>query len=171
MSEKNGLRIFFKYVGQMIFIILCGSSALAYGEEATTVQPPLKPKVERVAGNYIVDKIDAIEDSVGSLKARAFAIEFKSEVPSGHFDRIRLEANHIHMGVKVGDKLRISAEVGEEKNGVVEATQVLLFLPGAGPGAASAVPVWMLSRKNSGSDLNGARYLEMHSPNTDFLVL
>jgi hypothetical protein len=52
---------------------------------------------------------------------------------------------------------------------VVDAYQVLLFIPKR----EGEMPVWMLSKHEKGGrgDLNGARYLEMHAPQNDYLIL
>jgi hypothetical protein len=169
-----------------VFMIL-GAAILVWGgafapvvfaeDEVTTVPPSGKSKlklphgapasekprpshnVERVGGTYIVSAIDKVE--------AGFQVKFTAAAPSGSFDEIILESPHVHVGVKVGQQLRISAEVIGGDMKVAEATQVLVFLPTQ----RGEVPVWMLSSKRTAGDLRGARYLEMHAPETDYTIL
>ena len=127
--------------------------------EAATEKPRPAHNVERVGGTYLVSSIDRVDGG--------FQVKFKAVVASGRFDEIILESPHIHVGVKVGQQLRISAEVIGGDMQVAEATQVLVFLPNQ----RGETPVWMLSSKQTSVDLRGAKYLEMHAPETDFTIL
>jgi len=71
------------------------------------------------------------------------------------------------VAVKIGQRVRLSAEVLSVSDNVAEVSQVLLFLR-TGQGR---VPVWLLSTKAVGGSLNAARYLEMHVPATDYFIL
>jgi hypothetical protein len=117
-------------------------------------------KMERVGGTYLVTAINKIADN-------AFQIEFKSTVPSGHFDILRLESDHVHMAVKIGQRIRLSAEILAVDGAVAEVSQVLLFLNTQ----QGRVPVWLLSNKAKEGSLRAAEYLEMHVPATDYIIL
>ncbi len=114
---------------------------------------------ERVGGNYIVSAIERKSDNI-------FTIVFESEVKTGRFDTLVLESDHVHVGVELGAKLRISAEILHDQGIRAEVSQILLFLPAG----ASHVPVWMISRKAHQGPLKGAKYLEMHAPTSDYTV-
>jgi hypothetical protein len=121
-------------------------------------QKPLST-MKRIGGNYVVEHISQSKDGT-------FYVEFHSVVATGRGDIIKLESDHMHVGIKEGDKLRISAEVTSEKDNVVEANQVLVFVPRVeGP-----VPVWLLSKKGRQSELGGADYLKMHAPQADYQI-
>lgn len=116
-------------------------------------------RIERVGGEFRVESLRP--DNSG------FIVTFESTDPKADIKKIRLESNQVHVSVEEGKVLRLSAEVLSLRNGVVEAGQVLLFLPTAG----SYLPVWLLSRHKPGlSSLNGARYLDMHAPQSDYLL-
>ena len=115
-------------------------------------------EINRVGGVYRVESIKKKNDS-------SFLIEFKSIEPNGDYDILRLESDHVHVGVSVGMQMRLSAEILKEFSSYVEVSQVLLFFKRG----ASTVPVWLLSKK-SGRGLRGARYLEMHAPTSDYVV-
>jgi len=115
--------------------------------------------VERVGGNYTVSKIERQE-------AGGFRIEFQSEVKEGPFQTLILESDHVNVGVAIGQKLRLSAEVTGVAGSKAEVSQVLLFLPNI----RGTMPVWMLS-KRGGGDLKAGRYLEMHAPLADYQIL
>jgi hypothetical protein len=116
--------------------------------------------VQKVGGEYRVSKIDRNGSGV-------FLIEFKATQPSGRFDILKLESDHVHVSVKVGQVLRLSAEVLDEQGPVAEVGQMVLFIYGQ----SGRVPVWLLSRKAMGRDLKAVRYLEMHFPANDFVVM
>jgi hypothetical protein len=118
------------------------------------------PVVQRVGGDYTVAAIERQDD-------RSFLVEFKAVTPSGRYDTLRLESDHVHVAVKVGQKLRLSAEIMGEKGPVAEVAQVVLFLQGN----EGRVPVWLLSTKAPMHDLRATRYLEMHVPANDYLVM
>lgn len=116
--------------------------------------------VLRVGGDYTVKTIEKVGE-------RSFLVEFQSDQPNGRFDTLRLESDHVHVAVKVGQKIRLSAEIISEKGPVAEVAQVVVFLPARD----SHVPVWLLSNKAPSHDLRAIKYLEMHDPLTDFTVM
>ena len=131
-------------------------SRTAHSENGT----PNTAKLIRVGGDYVVYDIRKVNE-------QSYEIEFRAADPTGKFDRVILTSDHVHMAVTKGQKLRISAEVGQTKGDVAEATQVLVFLPNAqGP-----TPIWMLSKRSKSLDLNGSKYLEMHAPQSDYSIL
>lgn len=141
------------------------ASTIAFSEQArpagattNTIESDTVGRTERVGGTYFVDSIVA-------SKTGGFKVEFRAEVETGKFDRVRLESPNVHVALKEGEKFRISAEiVNVDGTGVAEASQVLVFLPSVrGP-----IPVWMLS--NKGGSLDAARYLEMNVPLNDYWV-
>ena len=113
----------------------------------------------RVGGEFRVKSIKKIDGG--------FVISFTSTDRKAQVQEVRLESAYLHVSVEAGKVLRLSAEVATQNGRVVEAKQVLLFLPTAG----AYLPVWLLSRSApSLSGLQGARYLDMHAPQSDFLL-
>ncbi len=142
----------------VLFLTLCSTAALA-------VDSPKSETIEgtsilRVGGDYNVASVEKAGD-------HSFVVEFKSEKPTGRFDTLRLESDHVHVAVKVGQKIRLSAEILTEKGPVAEVAQVVVFLPVQD----SHVPVWLLSNKAPNHDLRATKFLEMHDPLTDFTIL
>lgn len=115
---------------------------------------------QKVGGDYKVAKIERQISGV-------FYVEFQAIHPTGRFDQLRLESDHVHVAVKVGQVLRLSAEVMGENGPLAEVSQVVLFIPGQ----SGHVPVWLLSKKALGRDLKAVRYLEMHAPANDFVIM
>ncbi len=113
----------------------------------------------RVGGDYSVQKISARGDG-------GFVIEFAAKQPTGKFDLLRLESDHVHLSVTEGQTLRISAEIDEVQGIVANVSQVLIFVPHVG----GDVPIWLLSSRGSPADLRGSKYLDMHNPLSDFAV-
>lgn len=142
----------------VLFLALLPASAFAAeGPKAETIEGT---SILRVGGDYTVSSIEKVGD-------HSFAVEFKSDKASGRFDTLRLESDHVHVAVKVGQKIRLSAEILTEKGAAAEVAQVVVFLPSRD----SHVPVWLLSNKAPNHDLRATKFLEMHDPQTDFTVL
>lgn len=136
--------------------LLLVTPAFAAGKQ----RPEVQDVAAKVGGNYKVSRIER-------LGPDHFVIEFTSTVKSGKHDLLVLESDHVNVAVTKGMELRLSAEVLREKKGATEVSQVLLFLPKSD----THVPVWLLSRHAKHQELRGSRYLEMHAPTSDFMVL
>lgn len=137
---------------------LCVSAA-SFAAETVDTDASNDTQVLRVGGDYLVKKIT-------QRPGGGFVIDFAAKVPSGKFDTLRLESDHVHVSVQEGQTLRISAEIAEVRNDVASVSQVLIFVPNVG----GPVPVWLLSSRGSPMDLRGSKYLEMHNPLSDFTI-
>ncbi len=114
----------------------------------------------RVGGDYQVGAVTKGRDG-------SFHIEFRSVQPTGKFDTLTLDSDHVHVAVKIGQKVRLSAEILSEKGASAEVAQVVLFLNTA----VGRVPVWLLSNRAPDRDLRASKYLEMHLPSTDYQIM
>lgn len=143
------------------------SGALALAAMAAHAEPQSVTVIDdadgqplRVGGNYTVAKIDKVAEG-------AFVMEFTSDAPTGKFDTLTLESDHVHVAVKVGQKIRLSAEILSTKGASAEVAQMVIFLPHVeGP-----VPVWLLSNKAPNLDLRSTKYLQMHNPLNDYTIM
>lgn len=131
-------------------------SAVAAGAELKVETPA----IAKIGGIYKVTRIQKKSDG-------HFVVEFTSSQKTGKFDVLVLESDHLHVAVEEGKELRLSAEVLKEGKQRTEVAQVLLFLPHGD----THVPVWLLSRNAPDRDLRGSRYIEMHAPTSDYLIL
>lgn len=114
----------------------------------------------RVGGEFKVKSIAKTED-------HGFLITFTSTDRKAQVQRITLDSAYLHVSVEEGKVLRLSAEVATRQGSTVAARQILLLLPTPG----SYLPVWLLSRSAPAlSDLKGAKYIDMHAPQSDFLM-
>lgn len=122
-------------------------------------------RMVRIGGDYILGTITA--KCREQIQPVCFRIVFDAVTKTGRFDQLVLESNHINVGINKGDRVRLSAEIAVDRGQSAEVSQVVLFegAPGSRP------PVWILSSKHRAGPGPSARYLEMHSPQTDFLVL
>jgi hypothetical protein len=136
-----------------VLFALVNGGISSTAEESTTSAPL------RVGGTYLVKKIQQSENS-------QFKIIFESPEPTGKFDRLILETDHVHVAVTEGASIRLSAEIAEEKGKQASVSQVLLYLPNP----QGDVPVFLLSRKRSTNELGAAPYLKMHNPMADYLI-
>jgi hypothetical protein len=149
-----------KFVLALVISVL---STTALAQTTSEVVESASGDILRVGGDYTVTAID-------KLGEKAFKVEFTSATPSGKFDTLYLESDHVHVAVKVGQKIRLSAEILAQKGAAADVAQVVVFLP-SGIGQTSHVPVWLLSNKAPPRDLRASKYLEMHVPATDFVVM
>ena len=125
-----------------------------------------KADTVKVVGDYKVS-------SMTKMESGSFDVRFEKKEPSGHMDLLRLVTPHVHVGLKVGEVLKISAEVmanprSKQKLPVAQISQVLVFLKSS---HQTTIPVWLISEAHGARPLKGAKYLEMHAPTSDFLVL
>ena len=119
-------------------------------------------QILKVGGEFKISKIE-------KLGVEDFRVLFDSIYPSGKNDRLILRTQHLHFGLAEGSQIRLSAEVISASEGVLEVTQVLLFLPRENYGLT---PVWVLSSQFPNSELKGgAKWLEMHAPQADFEIM
>ena len=121
-----------------------------------------EPKLQRVGGRYKIASIEKLDEA-------NFRIRFTSQTETGRFDQLILKSDHIHLSMQEGQVVRLSAEVIDAPKGQeVEVTQVLLFLSNPEYGTT---PVWLLSSQHPTREFRGSRWLDMHAPQADFLIL
>lgn len=143
--------------------LFCAICLFLAGPAPLLAQQRLKietPAVTKIGGLYKVTSIRKQADD-------HFVVEFTSTQKSGKYDVLVLESDHLHVAVEEGKELRLSAEVLKEGKNKTEVAQVLLFLPQGD----THVPIWLLSRHAPNSELRGSRYIEMHAPTSDYLIL
>lgn len=138
-------------------MILCALVLLAARET------PLKDKGFRVQGKLVEGqfKVKTIERRYGYHR-----LVFENVDRTATTKRLTLDTNYVHVGVEKGRVLRLSADVSAAGNASREIKQVLLYLPQDG----SHTPVWMLSRSHPQMKFTGARLLDMHAPQSDYLL-
>ena len=136
-------------VGLLCVLILSGAQQTPRSE-----QLPVKGKL--VVGKF---KVKAIEQRDGYHR-----LVFENVDLAAKTKRLTLDTNYVHIGVERGQVLKLSADVMAV--GSSEITQVLLYLPKDG----SHSPVWMLSRLHPRMKFTGARLLDMHAPQSDYLL-
>ena len=135
-------------------LLVSASLALLAAQNNTSAE------LVRVGGEFKVKSIEKTED-------RGFLITFTSTDRKAQVQEITLDSAYLHVSVEEGKVLRLSAEVASQQGSTVAARQILLFLPTPG----SYLPVWLLSRSAPAlSDLKGAKYIDMHAPQSDFLM-
>jgi hypothetical protein len=139
------------------FKVWCLLVGLALGCDASAKSSERLTGVVRAGGEYSVARIDRNLDG-------SYVVEFRSPKASGRFDTLILHSDHVHVGVKVGSTVRLSAEVAAEIGPLAEVAQVVMYLPSnQGPS-----PVWLLSRNRQHRDLKAARYKDQHDPRSDY---
>ena len=135
-------------------LLMLASLALLAAQNNTSAE------LVRVGGEFKVKSIAKTGD-------HGFLITFTSTDRKSQVQRITLDSAYLHVSVEEGKVLRLSAEVATRQGSTVAARQILLLLPTPG----SYLPVWLLSRSAPAlSDLKGAKYIDMHAPQSDFLM-
>ena len=117
-------------------------------------------KFERIGGTFNVSQIKRLNDG-------GFQVVFSAKETQGPFRKLTLETQHVHMGIREGVELRLSADVISVRGGEAEIAQAVLFMPSH----AGDNPIWMLSRRNHVPSSPPVKLLEMHAPATDFMIL
>ena len=116
-------------------------------------------KIERIGGNFRVEKISKLESGV-------FVVEFSAAEGDPKFKHLRLESDNINAALVEGATLRLSADVTRVRDRTAEVAQIVVFIPGP---VGQHTPVWMLSRKAPRLD-PPAKLLDLHAPVTDFAI-
>ncbi|MBP9706235.1 MAG: hypothetical protein KBD78_01225 [Oligoflexales bacterium] len=144
------------FLNLIIFsLILCGEIFA----QNTSIQTSPPIKIEQVGGTY---KIEAINKYVGGVK-----VIFVSSSSADKYQRLILDTQHIHIGLDVGDELRISSEVESINKSTINIRQVLVFLPAV----ESHTPVWLTSKNLLVPDFfSNKNILKMHVPQSDYLI-
>ena len=140
------------------FILVLATLSLAASGFSQEVS---KEKVERVSGQY---KLDRIEKKVDN----EYVLHFTAETKDGVHDQLVLNSEGLNVKIAEGQVVKLSAEVIASSAKEHEITQVLLFMPSHEYGLT---PIWMLSRTHETREIRGARWLEMHAPQADYQVL
>lgn len=148
------MRGFFKLV-----ILSCGLSMPAL--QAQTVESKkLERQTERVSGHYRIAKIEEIDKEHVSIR-------FEADPKTSRYNTLILKNDQVQLGLKEGQNFRLSAEIIPGEADTHAVTQVLLFMPSSEYGS---VPVWLLSSQFGPQDIRGARWIEMHAPQSDYRV-
>ncbi len=127
-----------------------------------------RSQMERIGGDYAFKEMSR-KCSV-KIPGPCFRLTFEAVQKTGRFDVLILESDHVNAAIRPGDKMRLSAEIALDRGSWAEVSQVVLFQDGE-TGKASATPMWLMSRKHKAGPGPAARYIEMHVPQNDYLVL
>ncbi|NBQ52051.1 MAG: hypothetical protein EBU49_00505 [Proteobacteria bacterium] len=122
-------------------------------------------KMERIGGDYRLQGIS--RKCPARPDGSCFRVIFEAVHKTGRFDELVLESNHVNVSVKKGDVVRLSAEIAVDRGKKAEVSQVVLF----DDSGKSRPPTWILSSKHRAGSGPASRYIDMHVPQTDFLVL
>ncbi len=154
----------------IFFASLVISGSLRAEETPQKAEPTSVPKkvesspsgegLARVSGLYRLTKMEKNPN-------QEFVLHFEAEAKDGVHDLLVLKSEGLNVKIKVGQVLKLSAEVLESSEKVHEMTQVLLYLPSSDYGLS---PIWLLSKAHETREMRGARYLEMHAPGSDYQV-
>ena len=138
-------------VGLLCVLVLSGAE-----KNPRSKQLPAAVKGKLVTGKF---KVKAIEPRAGYHR-----VVFENIDLTAKTKRLTLDTNYVHVGVERGQVLKLSADV--IATGSSEIKQVLLYIPKDG----SHSPVWMLSHLHPQMKFTGARLLDMHAPQSDYLL-
>ena len=145
-----------KLNGYLKLVLLLSISL--WSQSKASAEP--KGQLLKVGGDYEVTAIEHLNDS-------EFRVEFKAVTPTGKFDNLSLHSDHVHVAVRIGQKLRLSAEILNSNGLSAEVAQMVIFI--ANP--QGPIPVWLLSNRAGHQDLRAIKYIDMHSPLTDYIVM
>ena len=118
---------------------------------------------------YARTKVSGIFELVEIKKnvARDYTLTFR---PVSHLKKIKilvLNTDHVHSKIRQGDKIKLSAEVSQLKNGVASVAQMVLFYDSL----QGKTPIWMMSKiEKANKGFNASKLLDVHSPQSDYIV-
>lgn len=147
-------------IGLLSILVLSGaqSSTKPGAQKELEVRQSRHVTKKRVEGRFKVKTIKRLDSY--------YRLVFENIDRTAKTKHLTLDTNYVHIGVERGKVLRLSAEVRASDNDGNEIKQVLLYLPKEG----SHSPVWMLSRSHPQMKFTGARLLDMHAPQSDYLL-
>lgn len=146
--------------GIFILLTLCWGLGLSAAQAQTSESKKLERQTERVTGHYRVAKIE-------QLDKETVTVRFEADPKTSRYNSLILTNDQVQLGLKEGQSFRLSAEVIPGVGDTHDITQVLLFMPSSEFGA---VPVWLLSSQFGPQEIRGARWIEMHAPQSDYRV-
>ena len=146
--------------GFFVFSMLFSLPKASYAEALKTKPPLMQPKTTKIGGKF---RISAIKKVNG-----LFITEFSALTKTGKYDILVLESDHIHMGIKEGQELRLSAEILKTEGKKTLVNQMVIFLPAP----EGDTPIWLMSKNQPGfGELKAEKYLNLHAPQSDYLIL
>lgn len=121
----------------------------------------LHAEVLKVGGTYKIKSINQHDKGY-------FIINFESIPRTGKFDQLQLKTYNVHFALKQSDIVKISCELEPKanKNNVFEIAQVVIFLNSS----QGRTPIWLTSINKPIANFDEANYLEIHAPQSDYLI-
>ena len=118
-------------------------------------------EVLKIGGTYKIKSIDQHDKGY-------FIINFESVPQTGKFDLLQLKTYNVHFALKKSDIVKISCELESNvnKNNIYEIAQVVIFLNSS----QGRTPIWLTSINKPIANFDEANYLEIHAPQSDYLI-
>lgn len=156
------------------------SSLSAVSLAQTPAQPRLKAGELKkksgdrqiIKGKFTLDKILLEDDSKRQLW-------FKGRTAHGKELSLVLVSRYTHPDLRRGRSYQLAAEVGAKRPGYFLLNKALVYFsgsPGSGTsgggtsGGGTTIPVWILA-DHANLSLDVEKYLKMHAPTSDYLVM
>jgi hypothetical protein len=123
------------------------------------VEKTMEKKSTDIEGVF---KVSAIENKTGYYIIKFSPVEAKKDSEDMFF-----ETDLLNSWIKVGEKLKIYTSISRDQvSKKLKTAHVLVTLPMP----RGEVKMWLLSRNQKDFDFKSAKYLNMHSPHTDYLI-
>lgn len=151
MNRKQGLTLLF------LGFFLAGSN-LAFAEQKSTLkkEPPAKHSSKKISGTFKIIKVKKHSHQQNQI--------WFSNVDDSKI--YVLNSHYTNQNLREGSQYRMVAEVFEDRKGQHHIQRALVYLPFG----ETTVPIWILS-KDSKLNLNLDKYIRLHAPTTDYIVL
>lgn len=145
----------------MAILLLAAPSGFADGAKKRLNVETTKKSGHRqiIKGKFTLDKILLEQDSKRQLW-------FKGRTARGKPLSLVLVSRYTHPKLRQGQSFQLAAEVGAMRKDYYLLNKALVYFSGGG----TTIPVWILSDHASLS-LDVEKYLKMHAPSSDYIVL
>lgn len=167
----NCLRRVVRCSAPVLFVLcaalLCYSSAFAQAKGGSTAQPKPRPEAKaepRITRQIIKGKFKL--ESILTEKDNKNQLWFKGRTAHGKPLSLVLVSRYTHPRLRAGESYQLAAEVGATHKDYHVLNKALVYFSGGG----TTIPVWIMADHASLS-LDVEKYLKMHAPSSDYLVL
>lgn len=146
-------------------LILCGSvfgAAVANGRQVKSNKPKAtstKPARQIIKGKFTLDKI--LTEDGGKRQ-----LWFSGRTAHGKPQSLVLVSRTQHPELRSGQSYQLAAEVGATTDDYYVLNKALVYFNAHG----TTIPVWIMA-EHASLTLDLEKYLKMHAPSSDYLVL
>lgn len=139
--------------------------------------PAAHGKQRRQSAGQVLKKPAARQIIKGKFKLAKILLEqdskrqlwFEGRTAHGKALSLVLVSRYTHPDLRQGRSYQLAAEVGAKRPDYLLLNKALVFFPGSS-GGGTTIPVWIMA-DHANLSLDVEKYLKMHAPTSDYLVM